>query len=94
MEQNEQSEWQKVDLARAALSCNANLIVTYNHKKLMWYYEDLQHLTEKHPDEIFNLVTFCTIVYENGVPCKKEGTKNSFSFVARGISKDEALAEY
>ena len=29
----------KQDVCRAALECNANLVVVYNGKKAFWYYE-------------------------------------------------------
>ena len=94
MEQNEEMDLYKVDIAKAALSCNANLVVVYNNKKMMVYHEALQEMTEKFPDKVLTLPLFCAMVSENGEPCKNEDTGNSFSFVARGISKDEALAEY
>lgn len=94
MEQKEEMDLYKVDIAKAALSCNANLVVVYNHKKMMVYHEALQEMTEKFPDKVLTLPLFCAMVDENGGPCKEENAGNSFAFVARDIPKDEALDEY
>lgn len=37
----------KQDVCRAALECNANLVVVYNGKKAFWYYEQLQALVAR-----------------------------------------------
>ena len=42
----------KQDVCRAALECNANLVVVYNGKKAFWYYEQLQALVV----EEYNLI--------------------------------------
>lgn len=94
MEDIEELDMLKFDVGRTALSCNANLVVVYNNKKMIFFYEHLQIAADKFPDKAMTLLMFCGIVDRKGTPCKKEDTGNSFSFVARGISKDEALAEY
>lgn len=69
----------KQDVCRAALECNANLVVVYNGKKAFWYYEQLQALVAAE---------------KVGDKCSKETTKCSFCFVARNVPREEALSEY
>lgn len=94
MEQNEEMDMLKVDVGRAAVSCNANLVVVFNQKKMMFYYENLQKAADLYPDKAMPLFVFLDIVNKQGEPCKKKNTGYSFAFVARGISMDEALDEY
>lgn len=61
MEQNEEMDLYKVDIAKAALSCNVNLVVAYN-KNMLLYHEALQEMTEKNPDKILTLPLFCAMV--------------------------------
>lgn len=46
----------KQDVCRAALECNANLVVVYNGKKAFWYYEQLQALVAEYPNKSINLI--------------------------------------
>lgn len=94
MEDNKKSEMLMVDVGRAALSCNANLVVVFNHKKMMFYHEYLQKVADLYPDKTMPLFVFLEIVNKQGEPCKNEKTGNSFAFVARDIPEDEALDEY
>ncbi len=42
----------KQDVCRAALECNANLVVVYNGKKAFWYYEQLQALVAEYQTRV------------------------------------------
>lgn len=48
----------KQDVCRAALECNANLVVVYNGKKAFWYYEQLQALVAEYPNKSITLLEF------------------------------------
>lgn len=48
----------KQDVCRAALECNANLVVVYNGKKAFWYYEQLQALVVEYPNKSITLLEF------------------------------------
>ena len=48
----------KQDVCRAALECNANLVVVYNGKKAFWYYEQIQDLVEEYPKKSYTLLEF------------------------------------
>jgi len=48
----------KQDVCRAALECNANLVVVYNGKKAFWYYEQLQALVAEYPNKSITLFCF------------------------------------
>ncbi len=77
----------KQDVCRAAIECNANLVVVYNGKKAFWYYEQLQALVAEYPNKSITLLEFC-------VAAEKVGDKCSFCFVARNVPREEALSEY
>ena len=81
-------------LCRAALECNANLVVVYNGKKAFWYYEQLQALVAEYPNKSITLLEFCVAAEKVGEKCSKETTKCSFCFVARNVPREEALSEY
>lgn len=84
----------KQDVCRAALECNANLVVVYNGKKAFWYYEQLQALVAEYPNKSITLLEFCVAAEKVGDKCSKETTKCSFCFVARNVQREEALSEY
>ena len=84
----------KKDVCRAALECNANLVVVYNGKKAFWYYEQLQTLVGEYPNKSITLLEFCVAAEKCGDKCSKKTTKCSFSFVARNVPREEALSEY
>lgn len=94
MDQNEEQDIFNVDIARTALSYNANLVVVYNHKKMLFCYEHLQKMMEKFQGKVLNLPLFCAIVSEQGEPCKNENASNSLEFVARTVTKGEALGDF
>lgn len=79
----------KQDVCRAALECNANLVVVYNGKKAFWYYEQLQALVAEYPNK-----SIISLEKKLGDKCSKETTKCSFCFVARNVPREEALSEY
>lgn len=84
----------KQDVCRCALECNANLVVVYNGRKTFWYHEQLLELVEKSQGKPFTLVEFFVATETAGEICSNKESKCSFSFVARNVSRDEALAEY
>lgn len=65
----------KQDVCRAALECNANLVVVYNGKKAFWYYEQLQALVAEYPNKSITLLEFCVAAEKVGDKCSKETTK-------------------
>lgn len=71
----------KQDVCRAALECNANLVVVYNGKKAFWYYEQLQALVAEYPNKSITLLEFCVAAEKVGDKCSKETTKCSFFFL-------------
>lgn len=61
----------KQDVCRAALECNANLVVVYNGKKAFWYYEQLQALAAEYPNKSITLLEFCVAAEKVGDKCTK-----------------------
>lgn len=84
--------WATVDVGRACIEANANLVVVYNSKKSFWPYEGLVQLAAQ-CSKALSLIDFCSCVEQDGDPCKSKKTKNHFSFVARYTSKEQALEE-
>jgi hypothetical protein len=80
------------DIGRAAIEANASLVVVYNHKKLFWSFNGLVQLAHRTPAAL-TLLDFCACVAKAGDPCKSRKTGNSFHFVARGISPEEAMKD-
>lgn len=80
------------DVGRAAIEANANLVVVFDHKKLFWSFEGLVQLTQQ-TQAALTLADFCACVAKAGEPCKSRKTGNSFRFVARNISREEALKD-
>lgn len=80
------------DVGRAAIEANANLVVVFDHKKLFWPFEGLALLAQQTPGAL-TLGLFCACVAKAGEPCKSRKTGNSFRFVARNISREEALQD-
>lgn len=82
----------KQDVCRAALECNANLVVVYNGKKAAWLFPSQQVV--ECPNKSITLLEFCVAAEKVGDKCSKETTKCSFCFVARNVPREEALSEY
>lgn len=80
------------DVGRAAIEVNANLVVVFDHKKLFWPFEGLVQLVQKTPAAL-TLGLFCACVAKAGEPCKSRKTGNSFMFVARNLSPEEAMKD-
>jgi hypothetical protein len=80
------------DVGRAAIEANANLVVVFDHKKLFWPFEGLVLLTQQ-TQAALTLADFCACVAKAGESCKSRKTGNSFRFVARNISREEALKD-
>lgn len=80
------------DVGRAAIEANANLVVVFDHKKLFWPFEGLALLVQKTPAAL-TLGLFCACVAKAGEPCKSRKTGNSFMFVARNLSPEEAMKD-
>lgn len=80
------------DIGRAAIEANANLVVVFDRKKLFWPFEGLVQLTQQ-TQAALTLADFCACVAKAGEPCKSRKTGNSFRFVARNISREEALKD-
>lgn len=80
------------DVGRAAIEANANLVVVFDHKKLFWPFEGLA-LFAQQTQAALTLADFCACVAKAGEPCKSRKTGNSFRFVARNISREEALQD-
>ena len=80
------------DVGRAAIEANSNLVVVFDHKKLFWPFEGLALLAQQSPAAL-TLGLFCACVAKAGEPCKSRKTGNSFRFVARNISREEALQD-
>ena len=72
------------EVGRAAIECNGNLVVVFNGESFV----------KEHPEAPLPLSVFCVAVSKVGEPCKYKSTGNSFSFVARSVSRSEALSEY
>lgn len=51
----------KQDVCRAAIECNANLVVVYNGKKAFWYYEQLQALVADKCSKETTKCSFCFV---------------------------------
>lgn len=83
----------ELDVCRAALKCNANLIIVCNNKKTFWYYELLQEMAHKFPDKPLKLSYFCKYTEDEGIDVINKSDKASIRFIARDISKEKALAE-
>lgn len=81
-------------IGRAAIECNGNLVVVFNGKKAFWFKEQIESFVKEHPEAPLPLSVFCVAVSKVGEPCKYKSTGNSFSFVARSVSRSEALSEY
>ena len=56
--------------------------------------EQIRGFVKEHPEAPLPLSVFCVAVSKVGEPCKYKSTGNSFSFVARSVSRSEALSEY
>ncbi|MUU13533.1 MAG: hypothetical protein EP152_01965 [Prevotella copri] len=82
------------EIGRAAIECNGNLVVVFNGKKAFWFKEQIESFVKEHPEAPLPLSVFCVAVSKVGEPCKYKSTGNSFSFVARSVSRSEALSEY
>lgn len=80
------------DVGRAAIEANANLVVVFDHKKLFWPFEGLAQLAQQSPAAL-TLGLFCACVAKAGEPCKSRKTGNSFMFVARNLSSQEAMKD-
>lgn len=80
------------DIGRAAIEANANLVVVFDHKKLFWPFEGLVLLAQQTPGAL-TLADFCACVAKAGEPCKSRKTGNSFRFVARNLSPEEAMKD-
>lgn len=80
------------DVGRAAIEANANLVVVFDHKKLFWPFEGLALLAQQTPAAL-TLGLFCKCVAKAGEPCKSRKTGNSFMFVARNLSPQEAMKD-
>lgn len=81
------------EVGRAAIECNGNGMVS-NGKKAFWFKEQIESFVKEHPEAPLLLSVFCVAVSKVGEPCKYKSTGNSFSFVARSVSRREALSEY
>ena len=79
----------KLDVGRTAISMNANLLIVYNNKKMFLYHEQLQEIAEEFEEPISLGLLSCTCD-KVGDACDKP-QNNSFSFIARDISCEEAL---
>lgn len=90
---SDENKIEDIDLCRAALKCNANLVVICEGKKAFWYFEQLQELADKYPDKTFPITLFLQSAIKVGEKCSKEKKKCSISFVARNIPRDKALSE-
>ncbi len=83
------------EVGRAAIECNGNLVVVFNGKKAFWFKGTNREFCKKSiPEAPLPLSVFCVAVSKVGEPCKYKSTGNSFSFVARSVSRREALSEY
>ena len=80
------------DIGRAAIKANGNLVVVFDHKKLFWPFEGLVLLAQQ-TSAALTLGLFCACVARAGEPCESRKTGNSFRFVARNISREEALKD-
>lgn len=80
------------DVGRAAIEANANLVVVFDHKKLFWPFEGLALLARQSPAAL-TLGLFCACVAKADEPCKSRKTGNSFMFVARNLSPQEAMKD-
>lgn len=84
--------WATVDVGRACIEANANLVVVYDGKKSFWSYEALVYIAKRTPQAI-TLSALCAFVQEKGSPCHNEKGGNHFTFVARNIPEQQALEE-
>ena len=89
---NNQLSLATADVGRAAIEANANLVVVFDHKKLFWPFEGLALLAQQTPAAL-TLGLFCKCVEEAGEPYKSRKTGNSFMFVARNLSSQEAMKD-
>ncbi len=80
------------DIGRAAIEANGNLVVVFDNKKLFWPFEGLVQLTQQ-TQAALTLADFCACVAKAGEPCKSRKTGNSFRFVARNLSPEEAMKD-
>lgn len=78
------------DIGRAAIEANSSLVVVFDHKKLFWSFKGLVQLAQSTPAAL-TLADFCACVAKAGDPCKSRKTGNSFRFVARNLSPEEAM---
>lgn len=83
------------DVGRAAIEANANLVVVFDQKKLFWPFEGLALLAllAQQTPAALTLGLFCKCVAKAGEPCKSRKTGNSFMFVARNLSSQEAMKD-
>lgn len=84
--------WATVDVGRACIESNANLVVVYDGKKVFWPYEGLVYIAKRTPQAI-TLSALCAFVHEKGEPCHNKKVGNHFTFVARSIPEQQALEE-
>ncbi len=84
--------WATVDVGRACIEANANLVVVYDGKKLFWPYDALLYIAKRSPQAI-TLSDFCACVQSEGEPCHNKRVGNHFAFVARNVPIKQALEE-
>ena len=84
--------WATVDVGRACIEANANLVVVYSGKKLLWSFEALVYIAKRSPQAL-TLSDFCACVLKEGEPCQNKKVGNHFTFVARNVSVKQALEE-
>ena len=81
------------DIGRAAIEANANLVVVFDHKKLFLPFDVLVCHYRQTQAAALTIADFCACVANAGDPCKSRKTGNSFRFVARNISQEEAMKD-
>lgn len=92
MEKKQKLSWATVDVGRACIAANGNLVVAYEGKKCFWPYEGLVQIASQCPQAL-TLPAFCACVEKEGEPCKNKKTGAIFMFVARDVSREEALQD-
>lgn len=92
MGKKQKLSWATVDVGRACIAANGNLVVAYEGKKSFWSYEGLVLLANQCPQAL-TLPAFCACVEKEGEPCENKKTGVCFMFVARDVPEEEALQD-
>lgn len=81
------------EVGRAAIECNGNLVVVSMARKHFGS-RNKSRVCKRASRSTSSTLCVCVTVSKVGEPCKYKSTGNSFSFVARSVSRREALSEY